>query len=90
MKPSPEKRKPGRPSGSGPSGEAELVSGLPKLSVSIRPRVRAALDAVAMVEGRVTWKVVESCILHYVDDLPTEDRKLVEAFISRAGGRYTP
>ncbi len=81
-----EPRKPlGRPpAGKGAQGEPEKVSNYPKLAVSVQPLVRAMVNAVAMIEDRPAWRVVEDAIRLYVEKMPSEDRKAVEAVVRRA------
>ena len=84
------KRKPGRPpAGIGKDGKPEMTSKYPKLSIAIRPSTKAALSAVATLENRPIWLIVEDGIRRYVEGLPLEDRRMVEAIARRAMDRQT-
>ena len=79
------KRKPGRPpAGIGKNGKPEMTSRYPKLSISIRPSLKAALTAVAALEGRPIWLIVEDGIRQYMEAMSPEDRRMVEAISRRA------
>jgi hypothetical protein len=81
----PEKRKPGRPpAGTGKDGKPEMTSKYPKLSIAIRPSLKAALSAVATLESRPIWLIVEDSLKQYIAALPPEDRRMVEALARRA------
>lgn len=78
------KKKRGRPPAAiGKDGEPEMTSKYPKLSIAIRPSTRAALNAVATLESRPIWLIVEDGIRRYIQGLPPEDRKMVEAIERR-------
>ena len=84
----PVKRKPGRPPAAvGKDGKPEMTSKFPKLSVAIRPATKAALSAVATIEGRPIWQIVEDGIRRYIDGMPPEDRRMVDALARRTEGR---
>ena len=57
---------------------------LPKLTISMRPATRVRLDALAAVERKSPWKVIEDALDSHTAQLPAEDRKLVEALSRRA------
>jgi hypothetical protein len=80
----PVKKKRGRPPAAiGKDGKPEMTSRYPKLSIAIRPSTRAALNAVATLESRPIWLIVEDGIRRYIESLPAEDRKMVEAIERR-------
>jgi hypothetical protein len=82
------KRKRGRPpAGVRENGEPELTSKYPKLSIAIRPSTKAALNAVATLENRPIWRIVEDGIRRYIEGLPPEDRRVVRAIVGRAEAR---
>lgn len=84
----PERRKSGRPpAGVGKDGAPEMTSQYPKLSIAIRPSTKAALSAVAALESRPIWLIVEEAFLRYVEAMPADDRRMVEAFVRRAESR---
>ena len=72
------------PAGIAPDGKPEKTSEYPKLTVSIRPATKARLDAVTALEKKPAWRVVEDGITLYVDKLPPEDRRMVDAIARRA------
>lgn len=67
-------------------GQPEMTSAWPKLAVSVRPSVRSLLQAVAMLERRPAWQIVEDSLRQYSERLPAEDRKIVEALARRVEG----
>ncbi|MEN6532410.1 MAG: hypothetical protein ABFD89_02035 [Bryobacteraceae bacterium] len=80
----PVKRRPGRPpAGIGKDGKPEMTSKYPKLSIAIRPSTKAALSAVATLEDRPVWLIVEDGIRRYIEGLTPEDRRIVDAIASR-------
>jgi hypothetical protein len=64
-----------------------MSSSYPKLSVSIRPSTKAALAAVATLEGRPIWLIIEDSIRRYVAALPRDDQKVIEALAHRIENR---
>jgi len=71
------------PEGSGKKGEPERIRDYPKLLVTIRPTVRSKLKAMASIESRPAWQVVEDAIALYFDQLPPEHRRSVQAAMRR-------
>lgn len=81
----PTKKRVGRPSeGSGKKGEPHRIRDFPTLLLIVRPAVRAKLKAVATVENRAAWRVVEDAIAAYFEQLQPETRRAVQAEIRRA------
>jgi hypothetical protein len=72
------------PAAKDPKGQPEMTSTWPKLAVSVRPSVRSLVQALAMLERRPAWQVVEDALRQYGDRLPAEDRKIVDALVRRA------
>ena len=70
-------------------GQPELTSTWPKLAVSVRPSIRSLLQAIAMMERRPAWKIVEDALRQYSERLPAEDRSIVEALARRVGEKGT-
>ena len=58
------------PEGSGKKGEPERIRDYPKLLVTVRPAVRNRLKAMATVEGRAAWQIVEDALALYFEQLP--------------------
>ena len=78
----PTKKRVGRPSeGSGKKGEPERIRDYPKTLVTIRPTVLARLKAIAVVENRAAWQVVEDALAAYFEQMPPEVRRAVRAAI---------
>jgi hypothetical protein len=77
----PSKRMGRPPEGSGKKGEPERIRDYPKLLVTIRPTVRAKLKAMAAIEGRPAWQIVEDALTLYCDKLPALQRRAVQAVV---------
>jgi hypothetical protein len=71
------------PEGSGKKGEPERIRDYPKLLVTIRPAVRNRLKAMASVENRPAWQIVEDALELYLAQLPAESRRAVQAAARR-------
>jgi hypothetical protein len=54
-----------KPQGLGRQGEPKRIRDYPKLLVTVRPRIKAILDRVAIQEDRPKWKIVEDAIKLY-------------------------
>jgi len=79
------KKRMGRPpTGLGKGGEPERIADYPRLSLTVRPITKAKLEAVTTLERRPAWKVVEDGINLYVERMPVEDRRMVEALAKRS------
>ena len=78
------------PAAKNSKGQPELTSTWPKLAVSVRPSVRALVQALAMLEGRPAWQVVEDALRQYAERLPPEDRKIAEALVRRNNAKLNP
>jgi hypothetical protein len=72
------------PQGSGKKGEPERIRDYPKLLVTIRPAVRNRLRAMASVENRPAWQIVEDALELYFAQLPAENRRAVQTVARRA------
>ena len=69
------------PEGSGKKGEPERIRDYPKLLVTIRPAVRTKLRAIASVEDRPAWQIVEDALSIYFDQLDAGKRRAVQAVV---------
>jgi hypothetical protein len=69
------------PEGSGKKGEPERIRDYPKLLVTIRPTVRTKLKAMAFVENRPAWQIVEDALSMYFDKLSAPQRRAVQAIV---------
>ena len=84
MKASLPKKRIGRPpAGAGELGEPERISDYPKLAVTVRPITRALLNAVATIENRSAWQIVDDSINQYVERMQLPDRRMVESVAKR-------
>jgi hypothetical protein len=72
------------PEGSGKKGEPERIRDYPKLLVTIRPAVRSRLKAIASVEGRPAWQVVEDALSTYFEHLPAGRRRAIQTAVRNA------
>ena len=79
----PKKRVGRPPAGTGKTGEPERISDYPKLAVTVRPVTRALLNAVATLENRSAWQIVDDSINQYVERMPLPDRRIVESVTKR-------
>jgi hypothetical protein len=84
-------KKMGRPpEGLGKGAEPEKIADYPRLSLTVRPITKAKLEAVTTLEGRPAWRIVEDSINLYVERMPAEDRRAVEAIAKRSTARLAP
>jgi hypothetical protein len=79
----PKKRVGRPPAGAGSKGEPERISDYPKLAVTVRPFTRALLNAVATLENRSAWQIVDDSINRYVERMSLADRRMVENLAKR-------
>ncbi len=75
------------PAGVGKDGKPEKTSTYPKLTISIHPSTRAALEAISAVEGKPAWRIVDRGIGLYLEGMAPEDRKAVEGVVNRREAR---
>lgn len=73
----PMSKRPGRPP-SGPAGER--TSQYPKATLRLPPATKATLTAVAALEGRAAWAVVDAALAQYVAQLAPAKRRALAAF----------
>ncbi|MGI8989553.1 MAG: hypothetical protein ACR2I2_08215 [Bryobacteraceae bacterium] len=71
------------PEGSGKKGEPARIRDYPTLLITMRPAVKARLKAIASVEGRPAWQIVEQAISMYSDQLSPENSRAVQSAIRR-------
>ena len=76
------------PTGLGKAGEPAKISDYPRLSLTVRPITKAKLEAVTTLERRPAWKVVEDSINLYVERMPPEDRRTVDALAKRSAAKH--
>jgi len=74
-------RRAGRP----PAGakEGEKVKDYPQLSIRVPAEMKARLNALSAVTGLAQWRVVVEAIDCFLDDLPPNDRALVDGLSQR-------
>jgi predicted DNA-binding protein len=74
------RRRAGRP----PAGErGEKVKDYPQLSVRVPSEMKARLVALSAVTGMSQWRLIVEAIDCFVDDLPPNDRQLVDGLSER-------
>jgi predicted DNA-binding protein len=75
------RRRAGRP----PAGakEGEKVKDYPQLSIRVPVEMKARLNALSAVTGLSQWRVVVEAIDCFVNDLPPNDRQLVDGLSAR-------
>ena len=64
-------------------GVPEKTSEFPKLTISMRPKTKAMLDAIMALEKRSAWMVVEDALLEYRDRMRPADKAAVALIASR-------
>jgi predicted DNA-binding protein len=76
-----ERRRVGRP----PAGarEGEKVKDYPQLSIRVPNEFKARLNALSAVTGLAQWRVVVEAINCFFQDLPPQDRELVDGLSER-------
>jgi predicted transcriptional regulator len=81
-------RKMGRPpAGRDEEGRPVAVSKAYKpATLRLRPSSKAALDALALIQGRDRSSIVENALEQYIGKLPPADRDMIEQFKRRAAG----
>jgi predicted DNA-binding protein len=78
-----------RPIGRPPSGAraGEKVKDYPQLSIRLPAEVKATLQALSLIGSRPQWRLISDAIALYLRDRPENERKMVEALVSRAAKR---
>lgn len=71
------------PEGLGENGEPARIRDYPRQLFTMRPVTRARLKAIAALEGRSEWRVVDDGIASYFEHMTPKDRRAVEAIIKR-------
>lgn len=75
------RRRAGRP----PAGarEGEKVKDYPQLSIRVPHELKARLNAMSVVTGVAQWRVIVNAINCLFQDLPANDRELVDGLSQR-------
>ena len=75
------RRRAGRP----PAGakEGEKVKDYPQLSVRVPSELKARLNALSAVTGLAQWRLIVEAIDCFFQDLPDNDRELVDGLSQR-------
>ena len=75
------RRRVGRP----PAGarEGEKVKDYPQLSIRVPVEMKARLNALSAVTGLAQWRLIVEAIDCFLDDLPDNDRDLVNGLSQR-------
>jgi hypothetical protein len=79
MDTTPKKRRGRPPEGLGKQGEPERIRDYPRQLFTLRPATKFRLKAMAELEDRAEWRIVEDGIKLYLDRLPPKDRRAIEA-----------
>ena len=76
-----ERRRVGRP----PAGakDGEKVKDYPQLSIRVPNEFKARLNAMSAVTGLAQWRVIVEAINCFFQDLPPQDRELVDGLSER-------
>jgi hypothetical protein len=76
-----ERRRVGRPPAGAKSGER--VKDYPQLSIRVPLEFKARLNALSAVTGLSQWRVIMQAINCFSDDLPKNERELVDGLSER-------
>lgn len=72
------------PEGCSSEGEPEKIRQYPRISLTARPITKLTLEAIALLQQRPAWKIIEDAIRAYLAALKPEDQKAVEAVVTRS------
>jgi hypothetical protein len=72
-----------RPSGVSADGKPQKTSEYPKLTIAMRPEVKARLEAASTLTKLPAWRIVDAALDHYLNAMPVEDRKAIDSMVSR-------
>jgi predicted DNA-binding protein len=61
----------------------EKVKDYPQLSIRVPQEMKARLNAVSAVTGLAQWRVIVEAINCFIQDLPPQDRDLVDGLSAR-------
>ena len=75
------KRRVGRPPAGAKNGEK--VKDYPQLSIRVPLEMKARLNALSAVTGLSQWRLVVEALDCFLDDLPPNDRALVDGLSER-------
>lgn len=67
--------------------EPELVSKLPKLTVTMKPSTKARLEAYSTLSRQPAWRIVDEAVRQMLDAIPAEDKYAVEGMAKRIEAR---
>jgi hypothetical protein len=75
------RRRPGTLAGRPPSGpHGERVSEYPSLTVRLPRTTKHALVSLSARRGVPIWKLLDECVLAYLETLPAAERRLLAQF----------
>lgn len=67
-----------------PAGDrGEKVRDYPKLTISIKPETKARLDAVSVILGTPSWRVIDDALALHFRSLNAADRNLASSVAAR-------
>jgi hypothetical protein len=75
------KRRGGPRAGNIKNGEPERVGDYPRQTFTMLATTNARLSAIAILENRTRWRVLENCIDAYFDQMTAKDRRAVKAAV---------
>ena len=70
------------------SGAPELVSKLPKLTITMQPSTKARLEAYSTLSGQPAWRIVDDAVKRLLETIPAEDKFAVEGMAKRIEVRH--
>jgi hypothetical protein len=74
----------GRP----PAGDAgEEVQSYPRLSLWMKPALKAQLTALSSMTGQPAWRIIDQALSQHIKALPAADRRALEGLAQRVEAR---
>ena len=61
-----------------------MTSKWPRLTVNLRPDIRATVDALGIITRKSNWEIIEAALSMYVAAMPDQDQQLVAAMAARS------
>lgn len=78
------RKRPGRP----PAGDAgEPIRGYPRLSLWMRPELKAQLTALSSMTRVPAWRIIDQALTAHIKALPAEDRQPLDSLAKRVVAR---
>lgn len=73
----------GRPPAARDLGPDAKTSEWPRYTFTTPPGLRETINAIVTLENRPAWRIISDAIALYVQNLPPEDRRLVDGISAR-------